>query len=63
MMIWTILAYLMQTMGELCLNPVGLPMITKLASTRFASFLTGYFFLSIAFANLMTQQTAQETSF
>ena len=58
-MIWLILAYLFQTMGELCLNPVGLSMITKLAPARFASFLMGCFFLSIAFANLMAQQVAQ----
>ena len=58
-MIWLVLAYLFQTMGELCLNPVGLSMITKLAPARFASFLMSCFFLSIAFANLMAQQIAQ----
>ena len=58
-MIWLVLAYLFQTMGELCLNPVGLSMITKLAPARFASFLMSCFFLSIAFANLIAQQVAQ----
>ena len=58
-MSWLIFAYLFQTMGELCLNPVGLSMITKLAPARFASFLMSCFFLSIAFANLMAQQVAQ----
>ena len=30
-MIWLVLAYLFHTLGELCISPVGLSMVTKLA--------------------------------
>jgi hypothetical protein len=34
---WLVLAYLFHTMGELCISPVGLSMVTKLAPLRLAS--------------------------
>jgi POT family proton-dependent oligopeptide transporter len=43
---WLFLFYLFGTLGELCLSPVGLSMVTKLAPTRFASLLMGVWFLS-----------------
>ena len=42
--------YLMLTTGELCLSPVGLSMVTKLAPQRMTGFVMGYWFLSIAAA-------------
>lgn len=45
---WLILLYLIQTMGELCLSPIGLSLVGKLAPKRFASLLYGVFFLSNA---------------
>ncbi|KQR92680.1 amino acid transporter [Chryseobacterium sp. Leaf180] len=45
---WLILLYLIQTMGELCLSPIGLSLVGKLAPKRFASLLYGVFFISNA---------------
>ena len=45
---WLILLYLIQTWGELCLSPIGLSLVGKLAPKRFASLLFGVFFMSSA---------------
>ena len=45
---WLILLYLIQTCGELCLSPIGLSLVGKLAPKRFASLLYGVFFISNA---------------
>jgi POT family proton-dependent oligopeptide transporter len=45
---WLILLYLIQTLGELCLSPIGLSLVGKLSPKRFASLLYGVFFLSNA---------------
>jgi POT family proton-dependent oligopeptide transporter len=45
---WLILLYLIQTCGELCLSPIGLSLVGKLAPRRFQSLLYGVFFLSNA---------------
>jgi POT family proton-dependent oligopeptide transporter len=45
---WLILLYLIQTCAELCLSPIGLSLVGKLAPKRFASLLYGVFFLSNA---------------
>ncbi len=45
---WLILLYWLHTMGELCLSPIGLSLVSKLAPRRFASLLMGVFFLSNA---------------
>ncbi|SET52678.1 peptide MFS transporter [Stigmatella erecta] len=47
---WLLLSYLLATFGELCLSPVGLSMVTKLAPTRFASLFMGVWLLSSAVA-------------
>jgi len=46
--IWLILLYLLHTLGELCLSPIGLSLVAKLAPRRFSSLLMGVFFLSNA---------------
>src|SRR5690606_4444416 len=43
-MIWLVLAYLFHTIGELCLSPVALSFITKLAPVKYASFMMGAYF-------------------
>lgn len=58
-MIWVILFYGLRTTGELCISPIALSMVTKLAPQRFTSFMMGVFFLSLAFANFTAQQVAQ----
>jgi POT family proton-dependent oligopeptide transporter len=50
-MIWLILAYLFHTLGELCLSPIGLSMVTKLAPLRLASLMMGIWFGFTALAN------------
>lgn len=45
---WLMLLYLIQTMGELCLSPIGLSLVSKLSPKRFASLLYGVFFISNA---------------
>ena len=46
--IWLVILYLLQTFGELCLSPIGLSLVAKLAPKRFSSLLMGVFFLSNA---------------
>jgi len=48
---WLIACYLLQVLGELCLSPVGLSTVTKLAPVRFASLAMGAWFLGNAIAN------------
>ena len=57
-MFWILLAYLFRTSGELCIAPVGLSMVTKLAPQRLTSFMMSVLFLSIAFAHFIAQQIA-----
>ncbi|WP_163933159.1 peptide MFS transporter [Paraferrimonas sp. SM1919] len=48
---WLVGAYFFHTMGELCLSPIGLSMVTKLAPLRIMSLMMGAWFLFIAAAN------------
>ncbi len=47
-MIFLILAYLLHTMGELCLSPVGLSYLSKLVPSRMIGFMFGIWYLAIA---------------
>ncbi|HYW31050.1 MAG TPA: peptide MFS transporter [Gemmatimonas sp.] len=49
--LWLVAAYTFHTWGELCLSPVGLSYVTKVAPVRFASLLMGVWFLANAAAN------------
>jgi POT family proton-dependent oligopeptide transporter len=53
-LIWMFMTYLLHTIGELCLSPIGLSMITKLAPARSASFYMGLWFGGIGLANLIS---------
>ncbi|MBI2380592.1 MAG: peptide MFS transporter [Gammaproteobacteria bacterium] len=44
-MLWLSLAYLFHTLGELCISPVGLSLMTKLSPIRLASLVMGVWFL------------------
>jgi POT family proton-dependent oligopeptide transporter len=50
-MLWLVGLYFFHTIGELCLSPIGLSMVTKLAPLRIVSFMMGVWFLFIAAAN------------
>ncbi|TDH23253.1 MFS transporter [Segetibacter sp. 3557_3] len=52
--IWLIVLYLLHTWGELCLSPIGLSLVAKLAPRRFASLLMGVWFLSNAAGYALT---------
>ena len=49
--LWLTGLYFIHTMGELCLSPIGLSIVNKLAPARFASLLMAVWFLSNAIAN------------
>jgi len=50
---WLIGVYFLHTIGELCLSPVGLSIVTKLAPARIVGAMMGLWFLSIAVGNKM----------
>jgi POT family proton-dependent oligopeptide transporter len=50
-MIWLLGMYALHTWGELCLSPIGLSLVNKLAPIKFASLLMAVWFLASAAAN------------
>ena len=55
---WLLGTYLLCTFGELCLSPVGLSMVSRLAPDRYASLLMGAWFLSSAVAGYLSGKLA-----
>ena len=58
---WLVAAYTFHTLGELCLSPVGLSYVTKVAPVRFAGLLMGVWFLANAAANKIAGSLAAFT--
>ena len=52
-MLWLVLGYLFHTTGELCISPVGLSMVTKLAPLRLGSLMMGVWFMINFVANTL----------
>jgi proton-dependent oligopeptide transporter, POT family len=50
---WLVSVYLCHTIGELCLSPVGLSTVTKLAPARLVSMMLGVYFLAISLGNFI----------
>lgn len=50
---WLVASYFMQTLGELCLSPVGLSSMTKLSPRKFVGQMMGIWFLATAVGNLI----------
>lgn len=50
-MVWLILAYLFHTLGELCLSPVGLSYVSKLAPAKFIGLMFGLWYIAIGMGN------------
>ncbi|HSQ02627.1 MAG TPA: peptide MFS transporter, partial [Burkholderiales bacterium] len=50
---WLLSVYLLHTIGELCLSPIGLSMVTKLAPVRLAALMMGIWFGASAIANYL----------
>jgi POT family proton-dependent oligopeptide transporter len=60
---WTLCAvYVIQSVGELCLSPIGLSMVTKLAPTRLVGLGMGGWFLSVGIGNNLSGMFASEAS-
>ncbi len=55
---WLIATYLLHTIGELCLSPVGLSAMTKLAPARVAGFMMGLWFVSISVGDYLAGKAA-----
>jgi POT family proton-dependent oligopeptide transporter len=53
---WLTLTYLLHTCGELCLSPVGLSAMTKLAPARIVGLMMGIWFLAISVGNYVGGQ-------
>jgi POT family proton-dependent oligopeptide transporter len=60
-LIFLILLYLFHTIGELCLSPIGLSMITKLSPKSIVAMVMGSWFLSWSFANIVGGEIAKRT--
>ena len=60
--IFLILLYLLHTLGELALSPVGLSLVTKLAPAKIVGFMMGFWFLSSAIAHQAGKWIASETA-
>ena len=59
---WLAFAYFLHSMGELCLSPVGLSMITKLSIPKLVGMMMGVWFLSSAMAQYVGGIVAQFAS-
>jgi POT family proton-dependent oligopeptide transporter len=57
---WLFLVYFLHTIGELCLSPVGLSSMTKLAPPKMVSLMMGVWFLSISMGNYFAGMIAGE---
>lgn len=61
-MIWLVLAYLFHTIGELCISPVALSFITKLAPVKYASLMMGVYFAATGLGNKVAGLVGESAS-
>jgi POT family proton-dependent oligopeptide transporter len=54
---WLIVAYLLHTLGELCVSPVGLSYVSKLAPFKLVGLMFGVWFCATAIANYLAGWT------
>ena len=57
--LWLVLAYVLHTFGELCLSPVGLSMVSKLAPASMVGMMMGTWFLASSIADWLSAQIAK----
>jgi POT family proton-dependent oligopeptide transporter len=57
--LWLVLVYFLQTIGELCLSPVGLSTVTKLSPARMVGLMLGVWFLSISIGSYIAGLTTR----
>jgi POT family proton-dependent oligopeptide transporter len=53
---WLVCVYLLEVLGELCLSPVGLSTVTKLAPARYVALTMGAWYTSISMGNFVAGQ-------
>jgi POT family proton-dependent oligopeptide transporter len=61
-MYWLVLAYLFHTVGELCLSPVSLSFVTKLAPAKYASIMMGIYFATTGLGNKFAGMLGESSS-
>jgi POT family proton-dependent oligopeptide transporter len=54
---WLVTVYFLQTIGELCLSPIGLSTVTKLSPARMVGLMLGVWFLSISIGSYIAGLT------
>jgi POT family proton-dependent oligopeptide transporter len=59
---WLVITYMLHTFGEICLYPIGLSGVTKLAPRRLVGQMMGVFFMALALGNLFAGLYAGEFS-
>jgi len=57
--LWLVVVYFIQTVGEMCLSPVGLSTISKLSPVRMVGLMMGVWFLSISVGSYIAGRTTQ----
>jgi POT family proton-dependent oligopeptide transporter len=57
---WLLVTYLLQECGDLCLSPVGLSSMTKLAPPRYVSQVMGVWFMALALGNNLAGQLSRQ---
>jgi POT family proton-dependent oligopeptide transporter len=57
--LWLVVVYFLQTLGELCLSPVGLSTVTKLSPARMVGLMMGVWFLSISIGSYIAGLTTR----
>lgn len=55
---WLVGVYMLQTVGEICLYPVGMSLTTRLSPPRLIGLMMGIYFLSISFGNFAAGKAA-----
>ena len=55
---WLVMTYLLHTIGELCLSPVGLSSVTKLSPPRLVGQMMGVWFLGASLGNVIAGRIA-----
>lgn len=61
-LMFLVMGYLLHTLGELCLSPVGLSLVTKLSPAHLVGFVMGIWFLSSSVAHNVGKWIASETA-
>jgi POT family proton-dependent oligopeptide transporter len=59
---FVVVLYLLNTMGELSLSPVGLSMVTKLSPGKIVGFAMGFWFMSLALGNKLAGEIGKLTA-